>query len=159
MTLEESRQQYVEKRKEIDKIEDRINMRRAQIDRLLRKKDKRWEGALWTDNLIRPIMELVKAKFPDVVWDDERLVTMGLRSNVYVFGEMDGKTVASICFTPYDLDNGILAYDTGEKEGSYQEGSIGAMNGFDNITKPIEDIQEIYDLVEKKIKFNLELSN
>lgn len=41
-----------------------------------------------------------------------------------------------------------MRYDTGEKTGDYQNGSIGELNGFNNVTAPLPDtIPEIAALL------------
>ncbi len=153
--LEESRKRYLEYLDKKDKIQLSMDTKEKQINRLRTKRDKLVNTNWWGDSLIRPIMEMVKLKFPDVVWDDKRLVPMGLRCVVHVFGSVDNNCVAYIAFTPGNLNKGILNYDTGKKTGNYQSNSIGDLNGFDNITKPIEDIEEIYTHVQNQINEKL----
>ncbi len=153
--ITESRKRYVEYLNKKDKISASIDTKEQQIVRLRAKKNKLINDNWWGDSLIRPIMELVKLKFPDVVWDDERLVPMGLRNCVSVFGSIDNNCVAYIAFTPTDLNNGIVSYDTGKKTGNYQSNSIGNLNGFDNISKPIENMEELYSYIQSKIETSL----
>lgn len=153
--LTESRKRYVESLDKREKIKSSIITKEKQIARLKTKENKLIDANWWGNVLIRPIMELVKLKFPDVVWDDKRLVPMGLRCVVHVFGSIDNTCVAYIAFTPGDLNKGIVNYDTGKKTGNYPSISIGDLNGFDNITKPIENMEEIYTHVQNRINYNL----
>ena len=155
MDLQEIQLLYVEKQQAIKKVEDRIEMREAQIQRLEKKKRKLEEKASWTENLIRPILELVKAKFPNIVWEDERLTPMGLCCRVWVFGRVggteDGKLVG-IPFIPYDINNGILGFETDKVIEQFPKGSIGAMNGMGKETVVLKDIRQIYNLIQDKLQ-------
>lgn len=131
-------------------IEDRIVMRQRQIYRLENKLKK--QRAWWGDILIRPIMVEVKAKFPQLTWDDTRLVPMGLRCAVSLFGhDVNGKTVAMIVFTPGQTEKGEIYFDTGEKKGVYPSNSIGDLNGFSNVCKVLTSLEEIFEHVENQI--------
>jgi hypothetical protein len=152
-TLQESQAEYVEKIKAIQKVKDRIEQRKAQIRRLEKKENRLWEQSFWADVLIRPILDLVEEKYPELDWKDgrDRLVPMGLSSRVSVFPYYKGKYI-NLSFTPTDLDSGLISYDTGEIEDEYEKGSIGYLNGFNNVRETITDIQQIYDYVERRMK-------
>lgn len=151
MNLEESKQNYLNKHNAIKETKAKIKQREMQIERLKKKLDKQWDNSWWGEILIRPIMEMVKAKFLKLTWDDERLIPLGLCSRVSVFGHIGDKTVCMIAFTPSNLNEGIIAFDTGEKKGSYPQGSIGDLNGFQNVSEDIHDIEQIYKHIEKQL--------
>jgi hypothetical protein len=159
----EIREAHIKMRNEIKEIENKIKMREQQIVRLKMKQDKKAAKCWWGTSLIRPIMELVKARFPQIVWDDDRLIPMGLCSRISLFGRIDGKLWSDkedyeegkliiLCFTPSDTRNGIIAYDTEERKGSYPENSIGAWNDMDKVSEDITDIEQIYKHIEKQLK-------
>ena len=113
MELKNFIQDYKKVQSEIEAVRNRICQREKQIARL-KIKESRLVNNGWWGNLIRPIMKLVKEKFPQIKWDDERLVPMGLCCRVSVFGELDRKDdgLMMLCFVPHY--NGI-AYETGER--------------------------------------------
>ena len=142
---------YLNKKKEIKKIEARIQQRTEQIARLTKKEIKLWNESFWGEIFIRPIMEMVKEKYPTIVWDDDRLTPMGLCNRISLFGDTkDGKTIM-ICFTPSNLKEGIIAYDTEERSGGYPENSIGSWNQMDKVSEDITDINQIYNHIEKQL--------
>ena len=155
--LSEIQSDYVNKQNDITKVQEKIHKLEAQINRLRTKKDKLQDKAWWGDNLIRPIMEHVKAKFPDLVWDDKNLVPMGLGCKVSIFAHLNGETVAYLVFSPGNSKTGTILYETGETKNNFHHNSIGAMNGFNNVSKVVETIGEVLDYVQKQIdKHNAE---
>lgn len=153
MDLTEIKKNYIAKQDEVKKVQNKIFEREKQIERLTNKKYKLQDSAWWGDCLIRPIMELVKVKFPQLIWDDKRLVPMGLGCRVSIFAHIEGieECVAYLVFSPGDVRNGGIFYDTGEKKPNYPNGSIGQLNGFDNICKEVETIEEIFEYIEKQL--------
>jgi hypothetical protein len=144
--LEQAKATYVKIHNDIDKARERIAFQERKIERLYNK-------GSWTEVLIRPIMELVKIKFPQIKWGDDRLVTMGLCSRVSIFGHIgdDKENYISIAFTPSNLNEGVISYDTGEMENNYPKGSIGNLNGFGLKSEEITDIEQIYNHIEKQL--------
>mgnify|MGYP001611918873 CR=1 FL=1 len=149
-TLEIIREEYLAKKAEIAKVEAKIIERRKQIDRLNKKERRLSDANWWVDALIRPVMELVKAKFPQLTWDDERLIPMGMGCRVHVFAKHNDKSVAYLAFSP-DNGDGKLWFETGEVKEGYPSGSIGAMNGFDRVQKPLERIEELYSHIVRQL--------
>jgi hypothetical protein len=139
-------------------IQDKIVMREKQIARLNKKlvKNRAW----WGDVLIRPIMEAVKEKYPDLIWEDERLIPMGLRCAVSVFGYVGKKetenVVVGITFTPGITEEGEIYIDTNEKINGYPNGSIGDLNGFGNVTKLVTSLNDVYSHIDARIERNKE---
>jgi hypothetical protein len=139
-------------------IKDKIVMRQRQIYRLENKLNR--NRAWWGDILIRPIMVEVKAKFPQLSWDDERLIPMGLRCAVSLFGhDVNGKTVAMIVFTPGKSEDGEIYIDTKEINYIYPPNSIGGLNGFGNVTKLVTSLEDVYAQVDQCIERNKEKLN
>lgn len=94
----------------------------------------------WTDEFIRPIMEAVKCEFPDITWDDERLVPMGLRNNVSVFGKTKKPSLIHLRFTPSGLLEGYISLDI---KLDYRDG-----HGFGSKSEVIKDIQQVFDYIK-----------
>ncbi len=153
MTLQDIQKTAIEKNLEINRIKDKMLQRQAQIERLQKKKYKLQENGWWGDLLIRPIMELVKQEFPQLKWDLEILVPMGMCNRVSVFGKCDGVVVAMIGFTPMDTENGIVNYDVSDRNGDYMSDP----NGFSIKSEPLTDIKDLFNHVEKQLIKNLEI--
>jgi hypothetical protein len=149
-SIKKARDSYLNRENEIEVIYNRIEERQKQIQRLNNKKDKLQAKSFWGDLLIRPIMELVKEKYPEIQWDDDRLTPMGLCARISLFGEIKGKTII-LCFTPSDLLNGIIAYDTEERTAEYPKGSIGYYNDINKVSEEIVNIEQIFIHIEKQL--------
>lgn len=151
-TLKESQEDYKAKVLKIERVRERIEQREKQIERLRKKEDRLLDTRSWCDDLIRPIMELLKVKFPEITeWDDERLTPMGLCSRVSLFPKYKGETLI-ICFTPHNLSNGIIAYDTEENTKRYPKGTLGYYSDMGKVSEPITDIEQVFNHIERQIK-------
>jgi hypothetical protein len=151
--LEESQRKYNNSRIEIQDFDYKIGLKHRQIERLEKRKEKIRSKNWWGDVLIRPVMEDIKVKFPQLTWDTERLVPMGLRCAVSVFGhDKDDKTLSAITFTPGD--KGQLYYDTGEKKNNYPQGTLGSLNGMDNKEALLTDMEQLYEHVRRQCERN-----
>lgn len=149
MVIENSIREYQNSRAIIKSIEDKIKSKENQIEKLKKRKSRIQDNNWWGDVLIRPIMADIKLKYPDLTWDDERLVPMGLRCEVSVFGhDKDNKTVASITFTPGA--NGYVYYDTGEKHNTFAPGTIGYINQMNCKSELIDSMETLYRHIERQ---------
>jgi hypothetical protein len=136
---------YAKKNAKVEKIEERIMKLEAKRDKY---NTPYW---YWTNRLIRPILNLVKAKFPQVEWDkDKRLVPLGLTNRVSVFGMYKNKHVM-ISFIPTDTRNGRISFETDKREQEYPENSIGAWNNMGLERIELTDVQQLYDYVQKQL--------
>lgn len=156
-SLIQSQQEFLAKNEQIEKVNDKIRQREQQLKRLIDTKHRYEANNHWTDGLIRPIMNLVKAKFPQLTWDDKELVPMGLGNRVSIFARVKGKDecVAYLVFSPCGVTKGQISYETGENTNRYPTDSIANMNRFNNTIKIVETIEEIYDYVEIQLQGNL----
>jgi hypothetical protein len=137
--------EYTTKRTVYDTTKEAIEKKIARLE----KKRGKLVYPHWTDHLVRPIIAEVERRTPDIKWDidKERLTTFGLRCECPIFGKTtDGHTVG-ITFTP---GNDIPRYDTGRSRNLYDHDTIGAWNGMNNVSKPIESIDELVALVRQK---------
>lgn len=86
--------------------------------------------------------------------------TFGLRCETYIFW-VDGdpeadkydNCVYSLTVTPDSIkpEDFALSYDTGEHKGRYAAGSIGNLNGFDNVTAPLPlDAEKVAEILISK---------
>lgn len=152
--LENSRKVFVELQEKKNKLQEKIYDYERKIGRLENRISKIQENNWWCDKLIRPVMDELRIRLPELKWDDERLVPMGMRSAVSVFGHIEGKCVASLVFTIGDYDNGVLQYDYAKKESDSEISptSIYALNGFDNMSKDVESIDELVKYIQTQLK-------
>ena len=150
-TLKESQEDYKNRRLEIERVYKRIRQREAQIVRLDNKASKLRENTYWGEILIRPIIELLKVKFPEITeWDDERLTPLGMCSRVSIFPKYKEETLI-ICFTPTDLENGVISYDTEENTKEFPKGSLGYFNDMGKEAVAITDIEQVFNHIQKQI--------
>lgn len=144
-----------------DELESKIAIRQKQLERLqARLKKIHWPR--WTEQLLRPVLEEIKKQLPDWHCDDERLNPLGLGCRVSVFFIKKGLTPDAdrwseanslyITFLPGELDNAELLYETGEQLNRFGPDTIGAINGFNQVTKPLESIEEAVNFLIAQIK-------
>lgn len=160
-TLKEIQQTYSSKykaysdekqshQKLIDESEKKIVWHQRRIDRY-KKKINNLDFPHWTENLVRPIIAEVARLTPDIEWEnDKRLCTLGLRCECPIFGKTkDGHTVG-ITFTPPHSGANLPYYDTGEHKQSFLPGTIGEINGMNNVSKQVESIEELVAMIRRK---------
>ncbi len=105
----------------------------------------------WTDDIVLTILREVDKRtglnFAQCA-ERERMICFGLRGECPVYARNDsGEVIACLCFTPsFEIDNRCTVYiDSGETKGNYHPGSIGAMNGFGNVTEEVTSIEVIIE--------------
>lgn len=140
--------------KQRDYLEDRIEYRRRQIERLEKKVDKlaypHWHDAL---------KEIGEYICKQTGYDYEILGPFGLRANTSLWivdktkdrrDEFDKYIIWRLSVCPHYAENNMyLTYDTGRKQGNYNQNSLGAMNGFDNVEEVLPDtIEEVWELMK-----------
>ena len=141
-----------------DVKQNRIKAKKDKVERLQMQIEKLYNKTHWTDDLIAPVMSIVKETYPNIIWDDKRLIPMGLGAKVSVFGRVqnlpeDSENLISLVFSPSMLG---LGFETGEEIGGYARGSMGQMNGFNMKTVEITSVQQVLDYVNKQV---IELNN
>ncbi len=149
-------------RARVKSLNTKIELKVKQLERL-QKKNKAFNAVYprWTELLLRPLLNQLRQDFPEYKWDGENLSPMGLGCRVAVFFVKDMNLPEAdryeennsmyVCFQPGDLGKGELLFETGEKTQSYKPGTIGEINGFNNVTKPVESIEEIIAFMKSKI--------
>lgn len=147
MTLEEIKQSYINSKSEVEVIEKKIALKNKQIDKLMLKKQKINDSNWWGDSIIRPIIELIKLKFPQTTkWDDDRLIPMGMKCRVSVFGKYREQTIG-ITFCPNDLSKGLISFENGMKGlHPYRD-----LNGFCYKDDIIIDIEQVYVYIQEQL--------
>lgn len=154
-SLQKGVKEYRERKNEIKILENRVIEKQRQIARLEKRIDKKYENNFWGDIILRPIMDDVIKKYPQIKWDVDRFVPLGMLNRVSIFGKTEDDKTIMLAFTPTNLtvntlDNSI-SIDTLETNNDYAKGSIGEMNGFNRITKTIQTMLDVYEIVEKQL--------
>lgn len=154
--LNERKKEYCNQRKY---LENRIKMRRAQIERLEKRLDK-LEYPHFHDAL-KEIGEYICSK---TGYEYKILGPFGLRceSSLWIVDPNKdkgkhgvGNIVWSICVNSKTNEDNTqyLVYDTGEKKPGYHPNSLGALNGFDNVEAILPDtIEEVWEIMKNKRK-------
>lgn len=146
-----------------DVLQQKIKIRTKQIERLQHKLTRHGGNfPRWTENLLRPVLNRVKEQLPGWIADDGQLTPMGLGCRVSVFfhplnhySELQAGDTANyiyIVFLPGDLDKGELLYQTGEQNHRFAPGTIGEINGFNQVSKKLESIDEAVRYLQQQIK-------
>ena len=152
--MEKFNEHKTEYRKQRQYFEERIELRRQQIERLEKRMD-RLIPPSWHD----AIKEIGEYICKETGYDYEILGPFGMRasSSLWIVDKTKDRKdlmdyiVWSITVCPqYEGDNMYLTYDTGEKKGNYDPRSIGALNGFDNVDEVLPDtIEEVWEIMKK----------
>ena len=156
---------------DIQKCNQRISFQERKIQRI---KDQAAKGIFttgyWTEFFMKPLAELIRdTYYPGMIY--ETLGPFGIRSScsihIYKMTKEDiereikdrqkaydmffhkDNFKASLTVIPVDISAGIYHYETGEVENNYTEGTIGEINGCNNVTKPIESLEELYKQMTK----------
>lgn len=152
--MEKFNNETAEYRKQRVYLEERIEYRNRQIERLQKR----------IDNLNRPHWHDVLNDIGEYIcgqtgYDYEILGPFGMRaeSSLWIVDKTKDRRNAlsqyiiwSISVCPHFNDDGMyLTYDTGKKTGDYHPNSIGALNGFDNIEEMLPDtIEQVFELMK-----------
>lgn len=134
---------FNEKKDELKAIDEKIEKREAALERLKAKRNKMCDNLSWVKMLVHPLADELK----NLVGAEKYEVygPFGLRAETSIYLRK-GNRSGGITLTPHDKFR--LYYDTGEKRGYYEDGSIGALNGMDNVEAPLpDDISEIAALL------------
>lgn len=133
---------YNAKRDTLKAMDEKIEKREAALDRLKAKRDKLWDSVSWVDDIVKPLALSLREH---TAADNFKVYgPFGLRAYTSIYLEK-GNMTGGITLT---MNDGKLFYDTGEKTGDYEHGSIGELNGFDNVTAPLpDDVSEITALL------------
>lgn len=107
----------------------------------------------WHELLTEILREVDERTGLNFITDDMR--TFGLRAETYVFaysGEPHDHTtvIASLTFTPGDVEKGQIFLDTGENRGNYHPDSIGGMNNFGNVTEEVTSIEVVIENLKRR---------
>jgi hypothetical protein len=140
-----------------EQIEKRIEAKVEQIRKLqesinkLKVKEGKIKYPSWTEEIVEVLAQRLADK-PNKKY--EVCGPFGLRAEttIYLFNDENKSFTEqetwSITLTPGDLTKGEIYYDTGEKTNDFSPNSTGAINGMNNVRKPLpETIDEIVALL------------
>ena len=145
----------IEYYKQKEYLENRIEFRRQQIERLEKRRDK-----LVYPHYHNALEEIGKYICERTGYDYEILGPFGIRaqSSLWIVDktkdrkDLNDYVVWSLSVSPNYEDNGhtqYLTYDTYKKKGKYHPNSIGALNGLDNIEEVLPDtVEEVWELMK-----------
>lgn len=120
---------------------------------LLKKKEKENIYPHWTEYLVRPLIHEIAKLTPDIEWEhDERLLCFGLRSECPILGQNSEGIAVALNFT---FRGDCLYYDTGETKGNYASDP----NGFNNLTAPVENINQLITVLRCQIENEKKVSD
>lgn len=150
--MQEFYKNYSDFQKRIDHLKRLIESHERAIQKLHDKGN-------WIDAIVKPLAQEISVRLgpsknlPFHDWEIYGPFGLGSETTIYFFctDERDivkGETY-SITLHPSFTDAGLrLTYNTGEKKDNYAPGTIGWMNGFNNVEAPLPDsIEEIMKLL------------
>lgn len=148
---------YKKRQQEIEHLEERIQkLQEKLVDTKQRRTNAGQKVPNWTDAILRPIAEYLKNTYFPEYGTIEILGPFGLGNRVSIcfikdpflertdhdkFGQKEN--MLSITFKPGDLTKGELFYETGEVKNEYATQTLGDLNGFNYVVKPVETIEEL----------------
>lgn len=166
--LKEVQQNYLSQVNEHDVQEKDFDIRLQQINSNIEKLQKKYSNVekkknelqypYWTENLLRPILDIVAKERPLIQWDfqnEKKLNTFGMRAECPVFGYYKGACIISLTFTPTDIKHGIISMDNGEYDGVRKD-TLHDLNNFGNKRDVVVSIKQILAYVDKQFKENTE---
>jgi hypothetical protein len=110
------------------------------------------ESYSWVDELVVPLAKKLSDRFKK---EYEIYGPFGLRADTTIYllddpsKSITEQPVLRLSLIPKDLSQGELFYETGEQSNEYQKGSIGYLNGMNNVEKKLpDDFEEIVKLVK-----------
>ncbi|MDC1809094.1 hypothetical protein POZ03_01310 [Bacteroides uniformis] len=141
--------------KKIDASNRKISWHTKRIKRL---EDKRYslDYPSWTKEYLRPILDELAKLTPDIEWNFESLSVFGLRCECPVFGRNKEQILTGITFT---FNENQLYYDTGETKKDFASNTLANLNGFNNISAPVESIDTLLMHVRKVLESEKEYLN
>lgn len=168
MSLETIVKKHVTYQQNFDKKMTSLKNRIEALEYKKQEMDKKYK--YWGKTLIKPLAKELQTYFPEYK-HIELLGPFGLRCSLSVwlyketknklmskFGREEGHNkffkkdnIISITFIPRGHKDGAFEYETGETTKECRTGTIGDMNGFNNVTKQVESIEELVNHLKKQI--------
>ena len=159
-TYEEIMQAYKTAKEAEDRVINDLRAKRDKLEaaaeryrRIAERKDKEREKlrrrinstreTYWTGGIVRPLMEEV-SRITGLPFNTENLNTFGLSCECPVSAkDENGECLAWITFVPsFNNDYEIRMY-SGEMCNRYAPGTIGELNGWNNVEEPVTGIESV----------------
>jgi len=142
-----------------ESIEEKIAEKRGKIQRLEKaieklQKEEEKEYTGWVDGVVRPLAQKL-AENTGLYYEIYGPFGLDARTSIYLRADMKKSITEQDCLgitlVPRWSDGDlVMMYETGETTNQYQPGSIGWMNGMNNIEARLpETIEEIMGLLRK----------
>jgi len=97
----------------------------------------------WTEGIVKPLMDEV-SRITGLPFNTSDLCTFGLGCECPVSAkDENGEYLAWITFVPSFVDDYKINMYTGKKCNRYEEGTIGAINGGNNVEEPVTGIESV----------------
>lgn len=144
-----------EREEAIEKINVTIEKRRKQIQRLEKKRDKlALQAPDWVRDVMHPLAQEIAMKL-NQFYDVKGPFGIRAEVSIYIIEDPDMSIIDqgqwSITITPHFNNDGDMEfyYDTGEVKEDFAPGTVGSMNGMNNVEAPLpENIDEIIKLLK-----------
>lgn len=107
----------------------------------------------WT-SVVKDVCEEIERRTGVKFKDLDSLITFGIRCEcpVFAYRNMEDEPVGWLTFTSGNLNDFKLYVDTKEQRpDKYPIGSIGEMNGFNNISVEVESIDQLIEIMFKNV--------
>lgn len=150
--IERFNEQEREREKKRAAIDEKISERRAQIERLEKRRE-RLLCAGWVEGIVEPLAAAL-ASLTGLSWEIYGPFGLRAETSIYLREDMSRsiteQTTRSIHLVPmHNKDGGyVIHYETREIDDSYQKGSLGEINGINRKTAPLPDtLEEIEKLL------------
>lgn len=130
-----------------DNSRQKINWHERRIARLSAKQQALFRP-YWPDEVLPPVLEELAHLTPEVKWELNELRIFGLRCVCPVYGKTKEGHTVNLSFT---FEDNSLYYDTGEVISRFEPGTLGYINGMNNISAPVENIGILVAKVKEQI--------
>jgi hypothetical protein len=156
-SLATAKQQYVDRREDVERIRARIEQRQQQLVRLDAKLSRAYAASYWTNIIVRPLAEALRVRLGAAEAEVLGPFGIGARTSIWLFmeartdeqkgGGRDWKQPDySLTVLPADLPD--LRYETGRVIKRYESHTLGDLNGMNNETADLpDDLDEIANIV------------
>lgn len=102
----------------------------------------------WPGEILPPILEELARLTPEIKWETGELRTFGLRCVCPVYGKTKEGYIVGLSFT---FGEDTLYYDTGEVTDRFGPGTLGHINGMNNVSAPVGNISVLVTKVKGQI--------
>lgn len=130
-----------------DNSRQKINWHERRIARLSAKQQALFRP-YWPNEILPPVLEELVRLTPEIKWESNELCIFGLRCVCPVYGKTKEGHTVSLSFT---FGDNSLYYDTGEVTDRFEPGTLGYINGMNNVSAPVENIGVLVAKVKEQI--------